>query len=349
MRHPFVTPGIVLTALVVLAGFTSGTGLSAGPAPGSTGADDLRTGHLLVANQQAASASLIDLATDEMRLIEVGTGPHEAAISPSGLTGVVTVYGLQTPGRTLAVIDIRTGRVTKTIDLGRYTRPHGVVFLPGDDDRVVVTSETTRMLVQVNLRAGEVERAVPTNAAASHMAGVTRDGRRAYTANIVDGSVTEIDLVAGTTGRIFKVGPRSEGIAVAPDGRTVWAGSNTEGTVSVVDTVRGEVVKTLTGFVLPYRLAISPDGATAIVCDPEGNRIHVISTSTREVAWTLDDLPSPRGVTIAPDGRTAFVTLAGDPSVGVVDLVGRRLTRTIGVGASPDGVGYGVALAGTRY
>jgi YVTN family beta-propeller protein len=46
-------------------------------------------------------------------------------------------------------------------------------------------------------------------------------------------------------------------------------------------------------------------------------------------------------VTIAPDGKTAFVTLAEDPSVGVVDLVERRLVRKIGVGASPDGVGYG--------
>jgi len=35
------------------------------------------------------------------------------------------------------------------------------------------------------------------------------------------------------------------------------------------------------------------------------------------------------------------VTLAEDPSVGIVDLVERKLVRKIGVGASPDGVGYG--------
>jgi hypothetical protein len=35
------------------------------------------------------------------------------------------------------------------------------------------------------------------------------------------------------------------------------------------------------------------------------------------------------------------VTLADDPAVGVIDLVERKLVRKIGVGASPDGVGYG--------
>jgi DNA-binding beta-propeller fold protein YncE len=59
------------------------------------------------------------------------------------------------------------------------------------------------------------------------------------------------------------------------------------------------------------------------------------------VIWKLDGLGSPRGVSIAADGKTAFVTLAADPAVGVVDLVERKLVRKIGVGVSPDGVGYG--------
>jgi hypothetical protein len=38
-------------------------------------AQPARRGHVLVANQQSANASLIDLATDSMRFIDVGTGP----------------------------------------------------------------------------------------------------------------------------------------------------------------------------------------------------------------------------------------------------------------------------------
>src|SRR5262245_59644135 len=126
-------------------------------------APDLRSGHVLVANQQSASASLIDLATDTARVIPVGTGPHEAVIAPSGRTGIVTIYGIAgAPGNQIAVIDIAKGTVTKTISLGEYTRPHGAMFLPGDESRVVVTSETTQNVVIVNLTAGSVERAITT-------------------------------------------------------------------------------------------------------------------------------------------------------------------------------------------
>jgi len=300
-----------------------------------------RRGHVLVANQQSANASLIDLATDSMRFIDVGTGPHEAIIAPSGRVGVVTIYGAQTPGNELAIIDIRAGTLRRKISLGAYTRPHGAMFLPGDESRVVVTSETTQNIVLVNIETGTVEGAIPTNAQGSHMVALTRDGTRAWTSDVGTGAVSEMDLTKKAFVRVIPTGPRTEGIAVAPDGSTVWAGSNTNGTVSVIDTKAGTIPDTLTGFSLPYRLAISADGKTAIICDPQGNAIHVADVATRKVVWKLDALGSPRGVTIAPDGRTAFVTLADDPAVGVIDLVEHKLVRKIGVGASPDGVGYG--------
>ena len=310
-------------------------------APGILPAQVLKTGHLLVANQEDASASLIDLRTDSMKLIPVGIGPHEAAISPSGRVGVVTIYGQRPPGNQLAIIDIASGTVTRTISLGEYTRPHGVVFIPGDETRVVVTSEATGNVVIVNIETGTVEAAIPTVAQGSHMAAITADGKRVWTSNVTSGSVSEIDLVERKFVRAIPVAPKVEGIAVTPDGSLVLAGSNTDGTVSIIETATGTIVGTLKGFKLPYRLAASADGKTAIVCDPEGGAIAAIDVATRAIAWKLDGLASPRGVSIAPDGRTAIVTLADDPSVGLVDITSHRLVQTIPVGASPDGVGYG--------
>lgn len=304
-------------------------------------AQALKTGHLLVANQEDASASLIDLRSDSMSLIPVGIGPHEAAISPSGRTGVVTIYGQRPPGNQLAIIDITTGTVTRTISLGEYTRPHGVVFIPGDETRVVVTSESTGNVVIVNIESGTVEAAIPTVAQGSHMAAMTADGKRVFTSNVTSGSVSEIDLSGRKFVRAIPVAPKVEGIAVTPDGALVFAGSNTDGTVSIIDTRTGTIVGTLRGFKLPYRLAASADGSTVLVCDPEGGAIAAIDVATRTIAWKLEGLASPRGVSIAPDGRTAFVTLADDPSVGLVDMTTHTLLQTIRVGASPDGVGYG--------
>lgn len=305
---------------------------------------DVRSGFVLVANQQSGNASLIDLRTDSMQLIDVGEGPHEAQISPSGRIGVVTVYGLQTPGNQLAVIDIASRRVVRTISLGQYTRPHGVVFMPGDESRVVVTSETTQLIVLVNIAEGRVENIIPTQAAGSHMVGVTGDGKRAFTANVGSGGVSEMDLAANKHVRAISVAPRVEGIAVVPNGKEVWAGSNTNGTVSIIDVASGAIVDTLTGFSLPYRLAISADGRTAMICDPQANKVHVADVAQHKVIWSLDGLGSPRGVTIAPDGKTAFVTLNSDRTVAVVDLTTRAILRKIPVGASPDGVGFGPAF-----
>jgi YVTN family beta-propeller protein len=303
---------------------------------------DVKSGFVLVANQQSSSASLIDLKTDTARVIAVGAGPHEAVIAPSGRTAVVTIYGVGgAPGNQLAVIDVAKAVVTKTISLGQYTRPHGAMFLPRDETRVVVTSETTQNVVVVNLAQGAVEFAVPTGAAGSHMVGVTADGRQAFTANVGAGGISEIDLIAKSLVRTVAVAPQVEGVAVTPDGSTVWAGSNVNGTVSVIDTKTGTVVQTITGFTFPYRLAISNDGRIAIVCDPKGDRLHVADVGTRKVIWTLDGIGSPRGVNIAPDGKTAFVTLAADETMGVIDLEARKLTRKIKVERSPDGVWYG--------
>ena len=317
---------------------TLGVALSSPPVARAQGA---RTGYVLVANQRSENASLIDLRTDSMRFIPVGVGPHEAVIAPSGKTGVVTVYGQQPPGNELAIIDMKAGTVKRKISLGQYTRPHGAMFMPRDESRVVVTSESTQNIVLVNIESGTIEAVIPTDAAGSHMVAITGDGTRAFTSDIGAGAVSEMDLVKKALVRVIPVAPRVEGIAVTPDGSTVWAGSNTNGTVSVIDTKTGAIVETLGGFSLPYRLAISSDGRTTIVCDPQGNAIHVIDVATRKVLWKVDGLGSPRGVTIAADGKTAFVTLAEDAAVGIVDLVARKLVRKVGVGASPDGVGYG--------
>lgn len=302
----------------------------------------LRSGHVLVANQQSANATLIDLRTDSAFTIPIGPGPHEAVIAPSGRMGIVTVYGVGgAPGNRIAVIDMATRQVTKTIDLGEYTRPHGAWFLPGDESRIVITSETTQRLVVANVTEGKVEKAIPTGAQTSHMVAVTGDGRRAWTANILGGSASEIDLVNGTLVRTIEVAPRTEGIAVTPDGREVWVGSNTNGTVSVIDTRTGSIVETITGFQLPYRLAMSADGKTAIVCDAQGDAVHFVDVATRKVTWSVPSLGAPRGVNLAPDGRSAFVTLAGDGSVAVIDMATRTVSRRLAVGTAPDGVWYG--------
>ena len=309
------------------------------PAPESTD-QGIPAGVIVVANQQSASASVIELPSGTTATIPVGQGPHEAAVTPDGRFAIVTVYGAQVPGNQLAVIDLGTKAVVRTIDLGEFRRPHGVVALTGSPDLVTVTSEASANLLVVNIATGEIQAAVPTEARGSHMVAVTADGSRGFTANVPDGSVSEIDLASRALVRVSPVASMTEGVAVTPDGAEVWVGSNDAGTVSVLDTRTNEVVATITGFQMPYRLGISPDGRIAVVCDPEGSAIHVVDVQSRKVLGSVDGLGSPRGVSIAPDSRTAFVTLNASSEVAVVDLETRAVLSRHPVGASPDGVAF---------
>jgi len=152
------------------------------------------TGTVLVANQQSASATIIDVATKAATTIDVGAGPHETVISPDGKWGVVTIYGVGgAPGNKLAIIDLSTKTVMRTVDLGTYTRPHAASFVPGSSSRLFVTSETTQNVVLVDIAAGRPLAAVPTQHPGSHMLGITADGKHLYTANISWGGISEID------------------------------------------------------------------------------------------------------------------------------------------------------------
>lgn len=299
---------------------------------------------LLVANQQSGNASIVDLATGAVTHIDVGQGPHETAISPDGQWGVVTVYGTQAPGNTLAIIDMREQTLERTIDLGTFRRPHDVSFLPGSNSRIVVTSEAAQRIVEVDIATGTVTGQMETGATGSHMLALANDGRTLFSANMGSGSVSQLDLAERAFVRHIAVAPRPEGIAITPDGREVWVGSNEAGTVTVLETVNGTVVSTIPSLGFPYRITMSPDGRRVAVPDPEGNRIHVLDASTHRLLGDIALGGSPRGVDIAPDNRTAFVTLGPEGAVVVVDLEERRLLSRHAVGTAPDGVGWGQAL-----
>jgi YVTN family beta-propeller protein len=318
---------ILVSALLLAAGI----GAAAAP----------RDGVVVIANKQANTASLVDAARGTvLATLPVGVGPHEVAVSHNGRWAVVTNYGdRQTVGTTLSVIDLRRRRVTRTLSLGRYRRPHGIAFLPGDRE-LVVTSETDSAVVVVDFAAGSVAAAIPTGQAGSHMLAVSRDGKRAYTANIGNGSVTEIDLANRRQGRILPVAPRTEGIALSPDGRQLWVGSNEAHTVSIVDTDRWEVVGTIPAAGLPYRVAFTPDGRHALVPAPMAGVIRIFDTATRTERAAIAAPAGPVGVTPSANSAYAFVSLQEIGKVAVVDLARGAVTDTLPAGAGPDGIAF---------
>lgn len=298
------------------------------------------TGTLVVTNKTPSTATIIDIASNRLlATLPTGGGPHEVAISTDGRLAVVTNYGVP-PRNTLTVIDVPGLRVTSTIDLGAYTAPHGVRFLPGDS-LIVVTSEATRNIVIVSVAAGAVRKAISTDQAGSHMVGVTANGARAYTGNIGSNTVTEIDLQEGRAVRRFDVPAQPEAINVTPDGAEVWVGSNATGKVSVVDVTSGTVTTAAEGFGWPYRVLFSPDRKTVFMPDLRGNELRFLDhASRRELGRLQFPDAGPQGITITPDGKYLFLSLSQEGRVAIIDPATRRILGYLAAGTTPDGVAW---------
>ena len=308
------------------------------------------SGTLIVTNKTPATATIIDLATGRtLATLPTGQGPHEVVVSADGRTAVVTDYGAQVPGQSLTVIDVMGKSVRKTIPLGEYRRPHGIVFLPGDT-LVAVTSETHRAVLTVDLRSGAIVRVAMTNQAGSHMVGVTADGRRGYTGDIGSNTVTELDLVSGAVLRRFDVPAQPEAINVTSDGREVWVGSNATGKVSAVDLSSGAVTTAAEGFSWPYRVLFTPDHATVMLPDYRGNALRFVDrASKRELSRLTLDGAGPQGITLGAGARHAFLSLSNEGRVAIIDLSTRTVVGHVAAGATPDGVAYSSRVsAGAR-
>jgi DNA-binding beta-propeller fold protein YncE len=251
------------------------------------------------------------------------------------------VYGAQTPGNQVAVIDIASAKVTKTIDLGEYTRPHSAAFLP-DGKTVVVTSETRQAVVVIDLENGEVSGAIPTGNPGSHMLAMPRDKKRIYTANIGNGTVSELDIASRSLMRSFPVATRTEGIGVAPDGSTAWVGSNDGKTITVVDIASGTFVTRFDGFGFPYRIGFSSDGAIAVVTDPNNDEVRVYDAPGRKELGriSIGAGTGPVGVNFAPDSRIAYISLNGGNGIAEIDVTALKVVRRFSTEIRPDGVVY---------
>ena len=298
------------------------------------------TGTLVVTNKSPSTATIIDVASGRaLATLPTGNNPHEVVLSRDGRTAVVTDYGSGN-APTLTVIDVPGKRVTRTISLGQYTGPHGIVYLPGDS-LVAVTSERTNHVVIVAVAAGEIRKAIPTTKRGSHMVGVTSDGRRAWTGDMADHTVSELDVVAGTYLRSIAVPNTPEAINVTPDGREVWVGSNATGKVSVVDPTTGSVTTAAEGVSWPYRVLFTPDMKTVVIPDLRNNEVRFLDRATRRELSRLS-LPGagPQGVTITPDGRYLLESLSTQARVMVVDMRTRQVVGHIPAGETPDGIAY---------
>ena len=322
-------------------------------------------GTLLVLNKSDDTVSLVDLETKNIRAtLPTGDGPHEVAVSPDGKTAVVSNYGdTQHPGNTLTVIDVPGKKVVRTIELGNYSRPHGVAWLQGDD--VAVTVEASKALLVVSVTEGKVKRAIATDQVGSHMVAISPKHRRAFTANIGSGTTTVVDLAANKRITDVATGKGAEGIAVAPDGSEVWVTNRDANTISIVDPATLKITATLEPGEIPIRVKFTPDGTRALISNARSGDVAVFDTVTKELVGRVPmqaageklprndsrpmvsqfgDGPVPVGILMPEPLSVAFVANTNADTVTVIDLETLKVVDRLKAGREPDGLGYSTVV-----
>jgi len=294
-------------------------------------------GTLLIGNKGENTLSFVDLASGrELGRATTGRMPHEIAISPDGRQAAVVAYG----GSTIDIFEVASRTKLRTIELAPNQGPHGLLWL--SDGRIVATTERSRSLVVVDTRNGDQVSAIRTDQEGTHMVVVGPDRRRAYTANIGSGTVSVLDLEAGTKLRDIAVGGRPEGIALTPDGRTLWVGDLEGARVQAFDTTSFERVAEVATGPVPIRVLASPDGRWIVTSNLGCGCLTIIDARTRERSRQIEvsgeQAAGQVTILFSADGKRLYVAETGRNRIAEVELASGRVLRRLPAGAQGDGL-----------
>jgi YVTN family beta-propeller protein len=304
-------------------------------------------GLLLVANKGNQTLGIVDpeAGRELAEIPEGGITGHEVAASPDGRMAYVPIYGNSgvgrpgTDGRTMAVIDLESRRVVKTLDFDKPLRPHNAVFGPRNG-LLYVTTELANSITVIDPKSLRIVSSIPTGQPESHMLAVTRDGRRGYTANVGPGTVSAIDLVAKKTLAIIPISRETQRIALSPDDRWAFAADQTAPRLAVIDTSTNAVKTWVKLPTVAYGTAATPDGRWLLITLPDANKIGVLDIETMKISRTVAVAKMPQEILVRPDGEVAYVSCMAKGQIAAINLKTWNVDKLIDAGPQADGLAW---------
>jgi YVTN family beta-propeller protein len=307
-------------------------------------------GLVLVANKGDNSLGLIDPVAGKQvaEIPEGGVTGHEVTTSPDGKLAYVPIYGNSgvgqpgTDGTNLVVIDLAARKVVGNIDFGKGVRPHLPVIGP-KNGLLYVSTELNQSITIIDPATLKIIGSIPTGQEQSHMFAITRDGRRAYTANVGPGTVSVLDLEARKTITIIPVAPQIQRISLSVDDSLIFTSDVTKPQLAVIDTATNKIKTWVPLPGLGYGSAPTPDGRWLVIALPLIHQVGVIDLSTMTVAHTIDLPTRPQEVLVSPDNKVAYVSCDQSGKVAVISLSDWKVKTIIDAGPGADGLALAVA------
>src|SRR6202012_6032433 len=175
----------------------------------------------------------------------------------------------------------------------------------------------------IDRKTNKVVEAIDSGSTNGHRLIIAPDGKRLYTENEEDGTVSVIDLPARKLlGKITTPRPLA-GITITPDGGTVIAVDDAQPTLFLIDTQAGKVRDELVLKDVPKAAQIArfaPDNSLLAVTSLNSDTVSLIDPSFKEqTAIKVGSQP----MDMVFRGDELFVACQGDVSVHIVDIPGR--------------------------
>ena len=250
----------------------------------------------------------------------------------------------------VAVVDVRTRKLVKTIATGERSAPTRVAVQPdgrqiwvgldGSDEAVVFDAATHSQARHVKVAAGR------------HTLAFSSDSRHAFVSNTAAGSVSLVDTTRLEVLATLPVGDTPVAMAYGAAAQLLYAAPLNGDRISVIDPVQRKVIATV-----PVRrgigaLQFEPDGRHALALNRLDHTLTVIDSADHRVVATVDVVKEPdqmrftqRYVYVRGLGSEKFSLLelaalrAGSPHA--VDIQAGRLAPT----TRPDAIGVADMIA----
>jgi DNA-binding beta-propeller fold protein YncE len=242
------------------------------------------------------------------------------------------------PGHVLCVIDCLNRKRVTDIDLSPYSAPHTV--RRGADGLIYITCENSAKVAVIDPTTHKMIDAIDSGSTNGHRLCIPDDGKRLYTDNEEDATVSIIDLVNRKLLGQIKTPQAIAGVAVNGAGDTVVAVSDEQPVIFFIDPKAAKVTRKVRLEGVPKAAQIarySSDDALLIVSSLNSNMVSLIDTSSgAQTAVPVGGQP----MDFAFRGDELFVACQGDGSMHVIDIPGRRHKQSFKAGTGCESVGF---------
>jgi YVTN family beta-propeller protein len=301
---------------------------------------------MIAVDKMGGKVLFLDPATYQSEVVIDGfpRTVHELLIVPETGMAYVPIFGDGVHGRNpnpqhlLCVFDLAKRAHVGTIDLRPYIAPHTLKL--GPDGLIYITCENSAVVAVIDRASNKVVEAIDSGSTNGHRLIISSDGKRLYTENEEDATVSVIDLPARKLLGKIKTPRPLAGIAISADDRTVVAVDDAEPKLILIDTeagrVRDEVV--LTDVPKPAQIArYAPDNRLLAVTSLNSDTVSLVDPSfTQQTAIKVGSQP----MDMAFRGDELFVACQGDGSVHVIDIPNRRAKSSFKAGTGCESLGF---------